>query len=41
MKFAGAISHKLPNGILGTNVYKTLESRLLIIIVDNVTMNQY
>ena len=26
MKFVGAIFSKLPNGLLGTNVYKTLES---------------
>ena len=26
MKFVGAISNELPNGLLGTNVYKTLES---------------
>ena len=26
IKFVGAISNKLPNSLLGTNVYKTLES---------------
>ena len=26
IKFVGEISNKLPNGLLGTNVYKTLES---------------
>ena len=26
MKFVGVISNKLPNGLFGTNVYKTLES---------------
>ena len=26
IKFVGAISNKLPNGLFGTNVYKTLES---------------
>ena len=35
--FFGEISDKLPNGLFGTNVYKTLESCL--IIVENITMN--
>ena len=26
IKFVGAISNRLPNGLLGTNVYKPLES---------------
>ena len=26
MKFFGKISNKWPNGLLGTNVYKTLEN---------------
>ena len=26
IKFVGEISNKLPNGLFGTNVYKTLES---------------
>ena len=26
IKFVGAIAKKLPNGLFGTNVYKTLES---------------
>ena len=26
IKFVAAISNKLPNGLFGTNVYKTLES---------------
>ena len=26
LKFVGATSNKLPNGLFGTNVYKTLES---------------
>ena len=26
IKFIGEISNKLPNGLFGTNVYKTLES---------------
>ena len=26
IKFGGAISNKLPNGLFGTNVYKTLKS---------------
>ena len=38
MKFVVAISTKLPNGLFGTNIYKSFES-CLIIIVDNVTMN--
>ena len=36
IKFLGEISNNWPNDLLGTNVYKTLEIKL-IIIVDNIS----
>ena len=38
IKFLGEISNNWPNDLLGTNVYKTLEIKL-IIIVDNISMD--
>ena len=38
IKFLGETSNNWPNDLLGTNVYKTLEIKL-IIIVDNISMD--
>ena len=38
IKFLGEIPNNWPNDLLGTNVYKTLEIKL-IIIVDNISMD--
>ena len=38
INFLGEISNNWPNDLLGTNVYKTLEIKL-IIIVDNISMD--
>ena len=36
IKFSGEISSNWPNNLLGINVYKTLESWALLIIVVNI-----